>query len=190
MRPSPFLLLILAVAPLTRVTAQDPLPIKVGDLVRVTAPALGLRTQLGTVVGMPPDSLVLGELPPGHTVAELRIPLASLTWLRVERVRHSRATKVGAVTGFVVGGATGAVIGAIHKACIPTFDTAIGCEDSPAFGAVLYGLAGAAVGAGLGVIVGALIKTKRWEDVPLDQLRVSFVPQRDGRFGLGLSVRF
>jgi len=34
------------------------------------------------------------------------------------------------------------------------------------------------------------IKIDRWEEVPLDQLRVSFVPQLDGRFGFGLSVRF
>ncbi len=30
----------------------------------------------------------------------------------------------------------------------------------------------------------------RWQEVPLDRLRVSVAPQRDGRFGLGLSVRF
>jgi len=42
----------------------------------------------------------------------------------------------------------------------------------------------------LGAVIGALIKTDRWEEVPLDALRVSFVPQRDGRFGLGMSVRF
>ena len=57
-----------------------------------------------------------------------------------------------------------------------------------------FGLIGGAglgaLGAGIGAIVGALIKTDRWEEVPLDRLRVSFVPQRGGRFALGLSVRF
>jgi hypothetical protein len=43
----------------------------------------------------------------------------------------------------------------------------------------------------LGVIIGGFIwKTDRWEEVPLDRLRVSFGPQRDGRFGFGASVRF
>jgi hypothetical protein len=42
----------------------------------------------------------------------------------------------------------------------------------------------------VGGIIGAFIKTDRWEEVPLDRLRVSFAPQRDGRFALGLSVAF
>ena len=36
----------------------------------------------------------------------------------------------------------------------------------------------------------ASIKTDRWEEVPLDRLRVSFAPQRDARFALGFSVSF
>ena len=46
------------------------------------------------------------------------------------------------------------------------------------------------VAVGVGAITGALIKTDHWEDVPLDRVRVSFGPQRDGRFALGASVRF
>ncbi len=45
-------------------------------------------------------------------------------------------------------------------------------------------------GAGLGALVGLLIKTDRWEEVPLNRFRVSFAPQRDGRFALGASVSF
>jgi len=33
------------------------------------------------------------------------------------------------------------------------------------------------------------MKTDRWEEVPLDQLRVSFMPRRDG-FVLGFTVAF
>ena len=51
------------------------------------------------------------------------------------------------------------------------------------------GLVGAAGGI-VGVIIGYGIKTDRWEEVPLDQLRVSLAPQRDGGFALGFSVRF
>ena len=56
-------------------------------------------------------------------------------------------------------------------------------------------VAGAAVGIGavgavVGALAGAFTKTDRWEEVPLDRLRVSFVPQRDGGFGVGLSVSF
>ncbi len=53
---------------------------------------------------------------------------------------------------------------------------------------------GAAIGAGIGAVTGALVgfanKTEQWEEAPPDRLRVSFAPQRDGRFALGVSVRF
>ena len=35
-----------------------------------------------------------------------------------------------------------------------------------------------------------LIKTDRWEAVPLDRLRVGLAPQRDGRLMLGFSAGF
>ena len=45
-----------------------------------------------------------------------------------------------------------------------------------------------------GLIAGAVIKTDCWTDcweaVPLERLRVSLAPQRDGRFALGFSVSF
>ena len=50
------------------------------------------------------------------------------------------------------------------------------------------------IGAGVGLVVGALFgatrKTDRWVAVQLDQLRVGFVPRYDGRLGVGASVRF
>ncbi len=42
----------------------------------------------------------------------------------------------------------------------------------------------------MGAMTGSFIKADRWEEVPLDQLRVSFAPERDGRFAFGLSVAF
>jgi hypothetical protein len=45
---------------------------------------------------------------------------------------------------------------------------------------------GALVGAG----IGALIKTDRWEEVPLDGLRMRFALQRTGALALKLSVSF
>ena len=49
------------------------------------------------------------------------------------------------------------------------------------------------IGAGGGLVggtVGYFNKTERWEEIPLDQLRVSLNPQREGGFALGFSVRF
>ena len=52
-------------------------------------------------------------------------------------------------------------------------------------GAVL----GVPTGMLLGTLIGASIKRDRWEEVPLDRLRMSFVPQRDG-FAFGLKIEF
>jgi hypothetical protein len=37
---------------------------------------------------------------------------------------------------------------------------------------------------------GTLLKTDRWEEVPLDRLRVSYDPHKHGRFALGLAYSF
>ena len=42
----------------------------------------------------------------------------------------------------------------------------------------------------VGFVVGDKIRTHDWEEVPLDRIRVSFVPQRDGRFAFGFSLDF
>ncbi len=55
-----------------------------------------------------------------------------------------------------------------------------------AAGGVIGGLGGLVTRA----FIGLEIQTDRWVDVPLDRLRVSVGPQRDGRYGLGASVRF
>ena len=172
-------LAVLAVAPLTRVTAQEPPPVKVGDRVRVTAAELNIREFEGRLRRLYKDSVVVrpeyGGAPP------VVILLTSLTRLEVRR-RKSRAD-AGAGYGALAGAAIG--VGSAAMLC-----SSEDCEEYT--GAVYLVLGGGGTLAGLliGSIVGALIKTERWEEVPLDQLRVSFVPQRDGRFGLGLSVRF
>ena len=47
-----------------------------------------------------------------------------------------------------------------------------------------------AIGGLAGGIAGNFIKTERWEEIPLERLRVSLAPQGDGGFSLGFSVRF
>ena len=48
--------------------------------------------------------------------------------------------------------------------------------------------AGASIGLLIGAAVGALAKTDRWDEVPLNRVGVSF--GRDGRFGFSAAVRF
>ena len=164
-------LAVLAVAPLTRITAQEPPPVKVGDRVRVTA-ALGVRELVGTYIAVRGDTL---ELESEATL--LAIPMASVTRLEVVGGRKS-----GLVKGGIVGLMVGVGIGVAKVS---------GCgSGDDCFDAGLWLSAPPLAGMLLGGVVGALIKTDRWEEVPLDRLRVSVAPQRDGRFGVGMSVRF
>ena len=177
MRPITCLVAVLAVVPLTRVTAQDPPPVTVGTRVRVTAPDLDIDKYDGTVAAVRGDTL---------TVGTVQVPLASVTRLDVHKGRKGNVGK-GAIIGTLVGVPTGLALGVFYQqACSNTSDIGETCLALIPIGAVAVGLAGALVGG----TIGALIKTDRWEEVPLDQLRVSFAPQRDGRFAFGLSVRF
>ncbi len=201
MRHATILVAILAFVPLASATAQEPPPVKVGDRVRVTAP--DVRRREGTVRLLTTDSLVLRPeygAWPVHSARgmpnisargmpnRLAIPLASVTRLEVSRGQTSRMGP-GAGIGLLGGGLLGYLIssGTLGSGCTEggrgfqlTREACIGVST----------VGGAVVGTLLGLVVGAVSKTDRWEEVPLDQLRVNFGPQRDGRFGLGASVRF
>ena len=91
---------------------------------------------------------------------------------------------VGAFSGFLVGAA---------QAQDPPPQCGIGqvfCPGPNWEKALIYGLVGIPLGAVAGALLGRIFASDRWEQVPLDGLRVTFVPKRDGRFALGLSVAF
>ncbi len=167
-------LAILAFAPLTGVTAQQPPPVKVGDRVRVTAPDVDVHRYTGQLVAVQRDNL---------TVDTLTVVRASITRLEVQRGRKTNALK-GASIGALSLGLAGVGLGI--GACRGFSDVCTSEGEWAAIG----GAIGVAVGGLIGLGLGAFTKTDRWEEVSLDRLRVSFVPHRDGRFVLGLSVRF
>ena len=84
----------------------------------------------------------------------------------------------GGAIGFLVGAGVGAVIG--PAAGDDASGTVLGttASEKAAIGAVVFGVVGA--------VIGYAIASSGQHD----RLLVSFVPQRDGRFALGLSVRF
>ncbi len=172
MRTTPIVaaLLLLAASlliPLASLEAQLPL----GQRVRITAAQLGISKYSGTLIAVHGDTL---------TVDTLAVALTNLTRLGVYMGRKGHA-----VTGAVVGGLVVVVPLAILVAlCGDSFGFPSGGEAVE--GLFFWGAAGAFVG----VLIGAATRTDRWEEIPLDQLRVSFGPQRDGRFGFGASVRF
>ena len=171
-----FELLLLAViavgllVPLANLEGQ----LQSGQRVRVTAPDCGVDNQSLTFEALRSDTLVLDTM---------NCPLVSVTRLQVHRGRRSNAAK-GALIGLAIGGGGGALVGVIVYSGLRS--AGVTSAEGAALGALLLGPPSILAG----VIIGALVKTDRWEEVPLDRLSVSLGPQRDGRFDFGASVRF
>jgi len=166
------LALALAVVPPKCVTAQDTLPVKVGERVRITT---ALNKHTGVLSAMNADTLAMDGW---------RVALGSVTRLEVSRRRKSNVRR-GALIGFLAGAGVGVIAGFAGGDDPPGF-ISFTAEEKAALGAFGLGAGGGLVG----LIAGALIKTDQWEELSLDRLRVSFAPQLDGRFALGLSVIF
>ncbi len=165
-------LAVLAFTPLTSTTAQEQSSVESGARIRVTAPSVFSDKIVGTVVSWESEQLVLDALR-----GTLTFPIDSIIKLEINRGKKSYVEE-GAGIGLLVGGISG------YLACGRAFPVRI-CDKRVLVGAIF-----AVPGVVLGAIVGAGASPTIWEEVPVSQLRVSFGPQRDGRLGLGASVRF
>ncbi|MFC1639848.1 hypothetical protein ACFL3B_03680 [Gemmatimonadota bacterium] len=164
-------------------SAQQP-PLQPGERIRLTTWTPWSPEIAGTCMAVDRDTLrVLAE--PDATA--LAIPLDSLHRLHVYGGKKSSGGN-GAVLGAFVGGLGGGTLsGVLYEETECELVCVMDLEQADV---ILMGiLTGAVLGGVVGGAVGALIKTDRWEEVPLDRLRVSFAPQRDG-FALGLTYRF
>jgi hypothetical protein len=181
MRHATILVAILAFTPLASATAQ--VSIRPGERVRVTHL---WGKSVGTFLAWKSDTLVFQSN--GDT---LSVPAGLVTRLDVRRGRKTNTGK-GAGIGFVLGSFTGAaILLATYEECVPRGAwSCIGPDFGSGFAAATGALIGGLGGVLFGAIIGSAIKTDRWREVPLHRLRVSLAPQRDERFGLGLSVEF
>jgi hypothetical protein len=153
--------------------AQDAATLARGARVRVTVGAPWSEQYTAKIDAIHGDTLLLEG---GATRVVL---FRSLERLEVSQGRRGHPWR-GAGIGFLVGAVTGAVLGPYT---VPgEGDTA---ESKAVAGAVLLGAAGALSG----VVIGALIKTDTWEEVPLEGLRVSIAP-RGGGVGVGVRLSF
>ncbi|MDH5198516.1 MAG: hypothetical protein OEY20_14840 [Gemmatimonadota bacterium] len=179
MRPYAVLLLLLPGLAL----AQQP-QLTPGQRVRVTAPDFGLARAHATLEAIDGGELVL------RTDATRRVPLASVARLEAYAGRRSHWL-LGAGIGFVVGaGATYFVLnppgGGSTALCDQSANQdAIGSAECLGLTAL-----GGVAGAGLGALVGMFIKRDTWTDVPREGLRLSVVPQPNGRFTVAASLAF
>ena len=178
MRYLALVLVALFVATSSPLAAQEA-PVEPGTRVRVKAPPLQPDWVRGTVVGWESGSLVLEpEKPDGNT--PLTLARDQITRLDVHRGTKSKAL-LGAGIGFGVG--VGWTVLLFESICNSEEE----CDAGDwAKGIAIFG----GVGAGLGALVGLLFKTDRWEAVPLEGIRVTFMPAYDGQPGLALSVSF
>lgn len=184
MRAVAFVLCLAVFVPLMSLSAQEPATIEPGARVRVTAPDLGLQRSVGTCLAVSNDSI---RLQGGAGI--LDIPLASMTALDVSRGRKSNALR-GLLIGSIVGAPIGAVLGGVGSHRETPTSEAPWCYEGTAACVASHALVVGAVGGLVGLGIGALSKTDRWEEVPLDQWRVSLAVPRNGRWRVGVSLVF
>jgi hypothetical protein len=162
-------------------------PVAEGDRVRVWAPSVGVEGWVGTLLALRPDTMVVGNS------KNLVLEISSLTKLEVSRGNESKAG-TGGIIGFVGGAVAGAVI-CLASECSITVGSGDGdsrsdpLDENPLVSVGLAAVVGGAVGYGVGVLIGSTIKVDRWEEIPLDQLRVTIAPCPGGGLSVGLRVR-
>lgn len=169
------LVLVLILAQFTDATAQGSLSLVPGQRLRVTAPALGVAHYEVRYVATRGDTLILE--------AGIAVPYPLADVVRLEVLRGQRSYKwpgaiIGAACGVLIGAGIGYAVtdagwGTMRKAWVVPAAVGMGI-----------------LGAGIGAKVGQSKKTDKWEEVSLDRLRVSVVPQQWGRLGLGISITF
>jgi hypothetical protein len=151
-----------------------------GDLVRVTAPSLDLDKGVGTVAALETDTIVVQV---GERVDALHVPLADVKKLEVQRGQQSRADR-----GVLIGAGAGAALGVITALTLCAGDKcSLDSSDLTGLTAVFFGVGGAGIGALIGSSIGSNVQTDRWEEVPLDELRVG--PSSVDADGVEVSVR-
>jgi len=133
--------------------AVSPLP---GARLRVTAPAVAPKPIVGSLIQITEREIVLAMSASDRTL----VPRAGVNRVEWSRGRHGHAVK-----GFLIGGAIGAAVFSIINAQDP--------ETGEAQEYILAALVGAGLGALPGAGIGALVKTERWAELPVGNLRVT-----------------
>ncbi len=135
--------------------AVSPLP---GARLRVTARAVAPQPIVGSLGEITEREMILAV----SASDRIRVPRAGM-----ERVEWSRGRHGNALKGLLFGAAIGAVFVAVAGCSGETCST----EDY-----LLFAASGAGLGALPGAGVGALVKTERWSELPVPNLRVTVGP--------------
>ncbi len=168
---TPLIITLLPAMPVSLLAQQAP-PVAPGDRVRVTAPEIQSQRFVGTVIETGADTCLLKV---EGRPAPLPLALAAVTQLEVSRGQANKG-KTGAIIGGAVGAGIGVavIISSYEEDCGSQFLSDL-CETSNVL-AVASPLVLGVAGALLGNVIGRSIKSERWEEVPLDRLRVGRSP--------------
>lgn len=142
---------------LSQLSAPNPvLAVDAGSRVRVSAPIFGSKKQVGTVVSLTADTLVLRQ---GANTANRSLATSDITSLEISRGTQTHKAK-GALWGTLIGAGSGAVLGyALYKE--PKCNSqGGGCfiiigPDSKGSNAAFSAVAGGILGALVGTLFGA-----------------------------------
>ena len=173
MRFTTQLICLLVALPGPRVAGQEVPHVSLGDRVRLSAPAIAAGPIVGTVISRGEDTLTLAVV---GRETPLGVPLGGVQSLDISHGQHSHA-----LAGLGIGVGFGLILGAIDGA--NSQDSYL-CSDSgtcAALGAVSWGLTG--------LLIGALVRSERWERVPLSRISVRSATGDRG-IALGVAVSF
>ena len=137
---------------------------------------------VGSLLSLSRDTLTIA---PKTNAFAIIVPTTMVRKLEASKGRGGRAGK-GAWIGLASG--AGAGIAAALVACADGYCTeAEGNQDQTGFVAVVFGLGGGLVGAGIGAVVGSFITGENWEAVRLPDTRLGFTV-RNGELRVILSL--
>jgi len=187
------ILVLVFTSPLAAVFGQEAGPLQLGRRVRVTHDCPSgasqvadqstgrCRVHVGTLVTVRGDTL---QFTAGRSAVS--VFRGSISKLQVQRGRRGHPL-AGAATGFAVGSVVAFVV----------WNSSVGCDRqrsqdaSSLLGCIeIAALSGGLPGGLLGLGIGSLIRTDRWEEVPLQRLRAYLIPHARGGVALAFSLAF
>ena len=184
-------LYLMGLMPLS-VSAQGTPPLKMGDRVRISVgegqpyshslegPQIGSGRFVWVRVQSVAESVILVE----GMAGEWTIPIRSIKEAQVSLGRNRNTLKglgVGALIGGVSGVTLGFLMGDAPADCWLICPTA---EEAALYGGGILG----ALGGVIGLVVGTLTKSDRWENLSLSGMKPSAQVARAGGLNLGFSI--
>ena len=154
--------LMTPVAGISQISQSGVIQVDTGSRVRIAAPVFGPKKQVGTVVSLSRDTLILRQ---GANTAFHPVATSEITAIEISSGTHTRKAK-GALWGLLIGAGSGAILGyTLYKeprcrnegfACLDIFG-----PDSKATNAALSAVGGGLLGTLAGTLFG-MLPTETW----------------------------